>query len=387
MSRPERLNDFLAELDRRAAGEVRTDDVSRVLYSTDASIYQVMPYGVLLPKTVEDVHAAVELAHAYGVPLLPRTAGSSLAGQAVNEALVIDMTRHLDGVLEVNVEEQWVRVQPGIVLDELNLYLRPMGLQFGPDPASSNRAAMGGIVSNNSTGSHSIRYGMTADHVLEMSVILSDGTRTTFGPMTAESLKRHRRSEGLLGRIYRGFSDLVDDGANARIIREHTPRHWRRCGGYNLDRFVEGPSFRWPRDDRFNLARLVCGAEGTLAVITDLTLNLVPVPTHTALAIVHFDRLYDALAAVPAILEADPSAVELLDNKGLTLCRENLTYARLLETFIEGRPNCVLITEFTGESEAELRAKVGALRDHLDRRGAGATAVTPAVEADRQADV
>ncbi|RME99217.1 MAG: FAD-binding oxidoreductase, partial [Chloroflexi bacterium] len=177
------IHDFLNDLGRHVAGELRVDDYSLTLYSTDASIYQVKPYGVLIPKTIEDVHAAVEAANKYGVPLLPRTAGSSLAGQAVNEALVIDFTRHLDQVLEVNQEEKWVRVQPGIVLDELNLHLRPLGLQFGPDPASSNRAAMGGIVSNNSTGSHSIMYGMTADHVLETGVILSDGSRTHFGPL------------------------------------------------------------------------------------------------------------------------------------------------------------------------------------------------------------
>src|SRR5690606_23914128 len=162
MGQPTALPDFLNELGRRVHGDIRTDHYSRLLYSTDASIYRAMPYGVLIPQSIEDVQATVELAASYQIPLLPRTAGSSLAGQATNEAMVIDFSRHLDQVLELNVEEQWVRVQPGIVLDELNLFLRPYGLQFGPDPASSNRACMGGIVSNNSTGSHSILYGMTA---------------------------------------------------------------------------------------------------------------------------------------------------------------------------------------------------------------------------------
>ncbi|MFN2234817.1 MAG: FAD-binding oxidoreductase, partial [Anaerolineales bacterium] len=170
---PSALPDFLNELQKQAAGELRTDLYSRILYSTDASLYQVMPYGVLFPKSTDDLQAAVELAAKYKIPLLPRTSGSSLAGQAVNEALAIDMTTHLDQVLEVNQEESWVRVQPGVVLDSLNLQLRPLGLQFGPDPASSNRAAIGGIVANNSTGSHSILYGMTADHLLETEVILA----------------------------------------------------------------------------------------------------------------------------------------------------------------------------------------------------------------------
>ena len=374
------LYDFLNDLQKRVTGELRTDEYSRVLYSTDASIYQVMPHGVLIPKTVEDVHAAVELAAKYSVPLLPRTAGSSLAGQAVNEALVIDMSRHLDQVLELNREEQWVRLQPGIVLDELNLYLRPHGLQFGPDPASSNRAAMGGIVSNNSTGSHSIMYGMTADHVLEANVILSNGSTAHLGPLETAALAQHLERNGLEGDIYRHINQLASDPTNQQTIRNGTPRHWRRCGGYNLDRFIDDSvSFRWQRDPRFNLAKLVCGAEGTLAVMTDIKLNLVPLPKMTALAIVHFDDLFTALAAVPTILEVEPSAVELLDNLGLTLCHDVPEYARLLATFVRGRPNCILITEFYGESEAELVAKIERLQTHLHNQRAGATVVQPAL--------
>ncbi len=388
MKAPPFLQDFLADLRQRVAGEVRTDEYSRVLYSTDASIYQVLPHGVLLPRTMDDVHAAVELAATYQIPLLPRAGGSSLAGQAVNEALVIDFSRHLDQVLDVNAEERWVRVQPGLVLDELNLYLKPMGLHFGPDPASSNRAAMGGIVSNNSTGSHSIRYGMTADHVLSMHVLLSDGSRAHFGPLDPAGVAQHAARSGLEGEIYRHVAALTQDDAHRATIRQGTPRHWRRCGGYNLDRFVEGGvSFNVPQDPRFNLARLVCGAEGTLAVITDVTLGLVPLPARTALAVVHFGSLFAALQAVPVILETDPSAVELLDHLGLTLCRNVPQYARLLRTFIEGDPNCVLITEFYGESEAELTAKIERLAAHLRAEKAGATAVVPALEPQRQADV
>ena len=382
----------LQALKKRVRGDLRTDQTSRLLYSTDASIYQVMPLAVLLPQSVEDVQAAVEVAAAHGVPLLPRTGGSSLAGQAVNEALVIDMTRHLDQVLAVNPEERWVRVQPGMVLDELNVQLRPYGLQFGPDPASSNRAAMGGIVSNNSTGSHSIRYGMTADHVLAMNVILSDGSAARFAPLTAAELAQVATRPGLEGTLYRQLHALVTDPANQAAIRQGTPRHWRRCGGYNLDRLLPAGgtpplTFNWPPDERFNLARLVSGAEGTLAVITEITLNLVPRPTHTALAIVHFDSLHTALSAVPSILQTDPSAVELLDNLGLTMCRQVPEYARLLRTFLAGNPHCVLITEYDGESEAELQARVAHLQRHLQAEKAGATAITPAYSPALQANV
>ncbi len=380
------LPDFLAELRRRSHGDVRTDDYSRILYSTDASIYQVMPHGVMIPASMQDVHAAVTLGAEYGIQLLPRTGGSSLAGQAVGEALVMDFTRHLDGVMELNVEDRWVRVQPGIVLDRLNQYLQPHGLQFGPDPASSNRAAMGGIVSNNSTGSHSVCYGMTVDHLLAASVILSDGSRTCLGPVEATELKHWRTRTGLEGAIYDGIAALVADNCNANTIRNGTPRHWRRCGGYNLDRFVDrGINYKGKNDSRFNLANLVCGAEGTLAVIEDVTLRLVPVPQCKALAIVHFDNLTEALSAVPVVLETRPSAIELLDNLGMRLCRDVPKYARLLRTFVDGEPDCVLITEFYGESADELQSTVARLGEHLRRHHTGR--VLPVLDPLRQRDV
>jgi Fe-S oxidoreductase/FAD/FMN-containing dehydrogenase len=237
---------------------------------------------------------------------------------------------------------------------------------------------MGGIVSNNSTGSHSILYGMTTDHVLSMRVLLSDGTATEFDFHDVDQLARAQQRSGLEGQLYRRVAELV--AADEEVIRQATPRHWRRCGGYNLDRFVDGVSIRYPHDRRFNLAKLVSGAEGTLAVMTDITLGLVPRPTMTALAIVHFDSLFTALTAVPIMLEAGPSAIELLDHLGLTMCHDVPEYARLLSTFVEGDPNCLLITEFYGESQAELRAKIDAFRVHLERHDAGAVAVTPAFD-------
>ena len=275
---------------------------------------------------------------------------------------------------------------PGRVLDELNQALKSHGLQFGPDPASSNRAAMGGIVSNNSTGSHSILYGMTADHVLEAEVILADGTRTHTGPLNDAALRQHQARSGLEGSIYREVDQLARQNSDA--IRAGTPRHWRRCGGYNLDRFVDGGvNFNWPQDEQFNLAKLLSGAEGTLGVLTELKLNLVPLPRRTALAIVHFDELFAALAAVPALLETRPSAIELLDNLGLTLCRDVPEYARLLQTFVEGRPNCILITEFYGDSEAELRAKIDGLQRQLRNQSIPAGVIMPVFGSTQQEDV
>ncbi len=374
------IDDFMAELGKRVQGDLRTDLYNRMLYSTDASIYQVMPHGVLLPKSIEDIHAAVELAAKHKVPILPRSGGSSLAGQAVNEALVIDVTQHLDQMIEVNVEEQWVRVQPGLVLDQLNLQLKPTGLQFGPDPASSGRAAMGGIVANNTTGAHSIMYGMTADHVLEADVILSDGTPTTFKPLEAGELELYKQRSGLEGKLYRTIDRLRHDEADT--IQAGTPRHWRRCGGYTIDRFIDGDiSYQWPKDSRFNMAKLMSGSEGTLGVITGLKLNLVPIPKHTVQAVIHYDDLYVALDSTQIILQTNPSSVELLDELSMDLCRTQPTYARMLETFTEGRPAAVLLTEFYGESEAEAQAKLAQLEAHLKKEKVGYSTIVPVTSA------
>ncbi len=383
------IESYMHDLRQQVRGDVRTDDYSRMFYSTDASIYRQQPYGVLLPRSAEDTHAAIELATQYNMPILPRAGGTSLAGQCTNAALVIDSSKHLNGVLELNVEEKWVIVQSGMVLDELNLYLRPYGLKFGPDPASSSRAALGGIVSNNSTGSHSILYGMTADHVLEMDVILSDGSWTTFGATSTRDLLQYQTRNDFEAKIYQKFAALTFNERNREIIASGTPRHWRRCGGYNLDRFVngEGVNFRLPQDTTFNLAKLVCGAEGTLAVINSVKLNLVDLPKQSAIAVVHFDELKASLDAVPHMLELFPSAIELVDYIGLTRARQVPEYARLLKTFIEGEPNCILITEFYGENERELRQKIDALEVHMQQRGIGYSGLTRAFSAEKQSNI
>ncbi len=384
MNHDESMRTFLDALGREVEGEVKADDMSRVLYSTDASIYQVLPHAVCLPRNADDVQAAVTLAAQHCVPVLPRAAGTSLAGQAVNAALVLDMSRHMDRILEVNVEERWVRVQPGVVLDALNRHLEAFGLRFGPDPASSAQAAMGGIVGNNATGSHSILYGMTADHVQAVKGVLADGSLVEFGPVEAEDLESHFRKPGLEGRTYRRIHGIAR--THRDVILAGTPRHWRRCGGYNLDRFVDGASFRVSRDERFNLAGLVCGSEGTLAVMTEMKLGLVPRPRHVGLAVVQFPSLRAALDAASVILESDPSAVELLDNTSLRLCRQVPAYARRLDAFLEGDPHSVLLTEYHAQDAAHLTAKIQRLEVHL-RNAAMAAAVVPVVGPERLHDV
>ncbi len=363
----QKLAEFRNVLAPHLQGRMRIDSMSRSLYATDASMYQRMPLAVLIPKSVDDVQAAIEEASRFNVPVLPRGGGSSLAGQTVNEALVIDFTLHLDEILEVNREEKRVRVQPGLVLDPLNTVLASHGLMVGPDPASSNRATLGGMVGNNATGTHSILYGNVIRHLNSLNVILSDGSRARFGAMTGDDWKRARVRPGREGEIYRSLDALL--ASKSDVIERDTPGHWRRNSGYRLEQLLDGVPER-------NVARLLCGSEGTLAVTTEIELSLVDRPRKTALAVVHFATMREALESVTTILETGPSAVELFDGIAIEQTRRAPGFARRL-TFIEGEPGAVLITEYYGDGDAELTARINDLKRALDGTGQG-YAVVPA---------
>ena len=226
------LRELEQELRWRLEGEVRFDLYSRMLYSTDASNYQIEPLGVVIPKTYDDVRWTIELAAKYQTPILPRGGGSSLAGQAVGRALVIDTSKYLNQLLEVDPVARVARVQPGIVVNQLNAKLRKYGLMFGPDPASADRATIGGAIGNNASGSHSILYGMTSDHVIAAHGILSDGTEITFQEFKPDELAARAQLPTREGQLYRDLLALRDRYAEA-IEREY-PRHWRRASGYGL---------------------------------------------------------------------------------------------------------------------------------------------------------
>lgn|SRR5574341_463343 len=349
--------DLTADM-RRAVPEVAFDRVTRLIYSTDASIYQMMPVGVVFPRNGDEVMAAVEVARKHGVPLLPRGGGSSLNGQAINHAIILDFSRHMDQIVEVDPERRAVRVQPGMTLGLLNQRLQAQGLMFGPDPASAERATIGGIVGNNSTGAHSIVYGMTGDHVLALDTVLSDGSHVTLDSLNGDHWETRAKRPGLEGQLYAAMPDLLERYADH--IRTRYPRTFRNVAGYALDKLLDV--------DNPNLARLLVGSEGTLAITLEATLNLVPVPKHKRLALVHFSDQRASLEAVPPMLESDPSAIELMDRTLIDLTREKAEYRRLL-TFIEGQPEVVQIVEYAGESEAQLDAGVDRLRDVLNRLG------------------
>jgi len=251
--------EIAAELKKRIEGDVRFDRYSRLLYSTDASIYQIEPVGVVVPRHKGDVQAVIELANKLDVSVLPRGGGTSLAGQAVGHSIVLDFSKYMRNVLEVNQEELWCRVQPGLVQDELNAHVRAMGLQFGPDTSTSNRATLGGMIGNNSSGAHSLTYGKTLDHVIELTVLLADGSEVVLKDLLPQEVEKRRRADTIEGRACREVFRLAQQHKNEILARY--PKIMRRVSGYNLDEFVKAQPF--------NLSRVIVGSEGTLATVVE----------------------------------------------------------------------------------------------------------------------
>lgn len=363
-SAQDRLRETLSErLAPRLQGTLRTDAVSRALYATDASMYQMEPVAVCIPKTVADVQTVLEVTHELKVPVLPRGGGSSLAGQGVNTAVVIDFTRHLDAIIDINPTAKQATVQPGLILDHLNAAAAKHGLMVGPDPASSSRATLGGMVANNSTGTHSIRYGNMVHHVRRAKGFLADGTPITFEPLSHGAWQRKMRQDDQEGTLYRSLDALLS--RHADTIRRDTSDHWRRNNGYRIEHLLD--------TDTRNVAQLLTGSEGTLAVLTELTVDLVEKPTTTALGIASYDTRQQALEAVIAILETDPDAVELFDGVAIERIRSTPGYAERL-TFVEGTPGGVLIVEYGGSTKDALASRLDALDDVLPTTNARSSA-------------
>jgi len=353
-------------------GEVRFDDLSRVLYRTDASIYEIQPLGLILPKDEEDVIAAVRVAGERGVSILPRGGGTSLAGQSVGPGIHLDLSKYMNRILEFNPEERWIRVQPGLVLDELNAYLQPHGLSFAPDVSTSSRANIGGMIGNNSCGAHSIVYGKTIDHVLELKVVLSDGSEAVFSPVDEEEYQRRAAGDGLEGQIYREIRRIARD--NEELIRRGFPTVMRRVSGYNIDEFINGAPF--------DLSKIVVGSEGTLCAVVEARLNLVELPAHKSLVAVHFHDLVESVEANLTVLETDAVASELIDKILLDQTVDSIEHAPS-RRFLQGDPAALLVVEFYADSEVELERKMDDLEARLDERGMGyayVRAIDPATQ-------
>lgn len=343
------------ELELQLQGEVRFDKISRTLYSTDASVYQIEPLGVVIPKSAKELELTVQTCARHRCPITLRGGGTSQSGQAIGAGLQIDTSKYLNQVLEINADEQWARVEPGVILDELNARLRPYGLMFAPDVSTSNRATIGGMMANNSSGARSVIYGKTIDHVLETKVLLSDGVPRNLYSRSTDDLKQLCRGNSLEAHCYRTVCELAADLA-PEIDRRY-PKILRRVGGYNLDCFVRP-------NEPFNLSKLLVGSEGTLGVILEAKLRLVPLPKAKALTVVHFEELMDALAVTPSILEHGPAAVEVLDRFVLEQTRHNPALERL-RGFIQGDPGAILIVEFYGDEPDEAISKIERLEHRL----------------------
>jgi FAD/FMN-containing dehydrogenase/Fe-S oxidoreductase len=350
-------------LRREVQGEVAFDSFTRGLYATDASIYQIQPLGVVVPKTVDDVASVIDVCREAGAPVLPRGAGTSQCGQTVGAAIVVDTSKFLREIEALDVDARCVRVQPGLVLDHLNARLRRDGLFFPVDPSTASRATLGGMAANNSSGARSIRYGMMIHNVLGVRAILADGRRLSFD---------ETEPGGELVDRLRSIALRERDEIAARF-----PRVMRRVGGYNLDAISSGP---------FNTAKIVIGSEGTLAFITSLDLALQPLPRCRALGICHFPRFHDAMASTKELVKTDPVAVELVDRTMLELSRQNPAFAPTIERYVRGRPDAILLVEFTGDEETALRAKIDELDDCMSLLGFGG-AVVKVTDAAAQAEI
>ena len=351
---------FIQDLKLNIDGDVLDDDVSLGLYSSDASVYQIKPVVVVLPKHNEDVFRAIQISRDHGVSVLPRGGGTSLAGQTVGESMILDFSKYMNQILEFNESERWVIVQPGLVRDELNRFLADYGLQFAPDPATSSRANIGGMIGNNSSGTKSILYGKTIDHVLETKVILADSTVLNFNSQSPAEFLAKQSESSREGEIYRAFNKIIND--NRAAIEASFPKVMRRVQGYNLDEFIIDPDW--------NLSKIICGSEGTLATLLEAKLNLETLPTCKAVCVVHFDNLPDAIRSVEPMLNFQPAAIEILDNNILELSRSNLTTARHCH-FIHGNPKAIQIVEFYGKDSVEVLDRARHMVVHLKEQKLG----------------
>ncbi len=342
------------DLNLHVEGDVLTDHASLGIYSTDASLYQITPVAVVLPKNESDVLHVINIARDHNISILPRGGGTGLAGQTVGRSIIMDFSKYMNRIIEFNEEDRWVRVQPGLVRDELNEYLKEFQLHFAPDPATSSRANIGGMIGNNSSGTKSILYGKTVDHILEMKVALADGAVLNFQSHGQKEYSRIAQQDDREGNIYKKFQKIIHD--NRSEIQKKFPKVMRRVQGYNLDEFADR--------ETWNLSKLICGSEGTLATILEARLNLEPLPKYKSVCVVHFHEMNEAIKAVRHMLDFNPSAVEILDDTVLQMSRENLTTKRHTH-FIEGDPKAVQIVEFYGDHEQDVLDRPARMAEYL----------------------
>jgi FAD/FMN-containing dehydrogenase/Fe-S oxidoreductase len=368
----EHIHDDLEILAGEFDGEIRTDRPFRLLYATDASAYRQLPLAVVFPKHDEDIRSLVYFAKKHNTSLIPRTAGTSLAGQVVGGGIIVDVSRHLTNIIEINAKEKWIRVQPGVVLDEMNKVLAPAGLFFSPETSTSNRCMMGGMVGNNSCGAHSLIYGSTRDHLISVRAVLSDGTTAEFGPLANDEFLKKCELKSLEGDLYRNIAMLLSDPVNQEEIRNQfpNPEIKRRNTGYAIDLLLETEPFTGITEP-FNFSKLLAGSEGTLAFITEIRLNLDPLPPPVkGLICIHCATLEDALKGNLIALKYNPGAIELMDDTVMQLSKTNIAQ-RKNRFFIKEDPAAIMIVEFARDSKEEILEIAGRLEKEMRQAGFG----------------
>ncbi len=353
-------------------GDVFLDPGMLLLYATDASAYKETPLAVVRPKNKKDIKSLIIFCNKNKVPLIPRTAGTSLAGQVVGSGIVADVSKYMTRILEVNISERWVRVEPGVVLDELNQILESDGLFFAPETSTSNRCMMAGMLGNNSCGAHSILYGSTRDHTLEVTAFLSDGSEAVFGTLKPEEFYEKCKGDKLENKIYKEIHSMLSNEKNTNEIKKEFPDPSlnRRNTGYVLDLLAQSKPFN-DGGENFNMCKLLAGSEGTLAFTTEIKLNLIPLPPKNKVLIcVHFDSLESSFLGNLAILKYKPGAVEMMDRTILELTRDNITQKRN-RFFVEGSPAVILIAEFARDSMEEIQEIAEAMEKDMRSKGLG----------------
>jgi FAD/FMN-containing dehydrogenase/Fe-S oxidoreductase len=356
----------LQQLGKQLTGDLFFDTTMRTLYATDASAYREMPLAVAIPKTTDDIKKLIAFALANKTSLIPRTAGTSLAGQVVGNGIIVDVSKHFTSIIELNTEEHWVRVQPGVIRDELNMFLKPHGLFFGPETSTANRAMMGGMVGNNSCGSNSVVYRSTREHLLEVKAILSDGTEAEFKTIGLDDFHTKCEGETLEANIYKTVRGLLSNYENQQEIKKEFPKKTveRRNTGYAVDILLDAAPFN-AGGENFNFCQLIAGSEGTLAFITEIKLNVVPLPPkETGLLCVHFNSIDESLRANLIALKYKPSASELIDHYILECTKDNIEQSKN-RFFVQGDPGAILVIEFCRETKEEITAIAKQVEDDM----------------------
>ena len=362
----------LATLKHQLTGELYDSALVKTLYATDASVYRELPYAVAIPKTTDDIKQLVEFAKANTIPLIPRAAGTSLAGQCVGDGIVVDVSKYMNTILEINTQDQWVRVQPGVVRDHLNAFLKPYGFFFGPNTSTANRCTMGGMVGNNSCGSTSIVYGATRDHTLAVKTILSDGSAVEFSALTKDEFSAKTKGSTLEAALYKQIFSELNTSKIQNQISDGYPKAsiTRRNTGYAVDALLDTNVFK-DTEEAFNFSKLLCGSEGTLAFTTELKLQIVPLPKPFQVVLnAHFNSISESLQATLIAMKQAPSACELMDKTILECTKDNISQQKN-RFFVEGDPEAILMVEFRGDTIEEAKQQAQTLELNLKKLDLG----------------